>query len=130
MFLDEVSGVLNIAFSNAGFAPADVIANSTAKLAGDSWVRTWAVSFVELTAPFQGLTGDGGDRASLMRSIYEDAETFVSKHAKGFKILGVPVTVADSDGIVFTGETLQADRADRTDSTLEKPFFERHKFDN
>ena len=128
--IDEISGVLNVAYLNHGFTPANIKANTTAKQTADSWVRTWATSFVELSAPFQGLLGDDGDRSSLMRDIYEDAESFVDRHEVGYKILGIPVTVDSSEGVEFTAEDKQADRPDRTDTTLEKPLFERHKFDN
>ena len=128
--IDEVSGVLNIAFRKQGFAPSAIKVNSTATQAADSWVRTWATSFVELTAPFQGLTGGDDDRSTLMRNIYEDAEQWVSQHALGFKREGVAVADISSQGVVFTAETKQSDRTDKDDTGLEQPLFKRHQFDN
>ncbi len=128
--IDEVSSILNIAFRNGGFAPSAIKLNSTATQSADFWTRTWATSMVELTAPFQGLGGEDGDRSSLMRDIEGDAEAFVKNHALGFKREGVTVSDPESQGIAFTGETKQSDRVDKDNTSLEKPLFKRHQFDN
>ena len=129
-FINEASGVLNLALVQEGFNIPSVIANSTAKLSCDNWVRSWAVSFVELTHPMQGFGGDTGNRIELLQGMHGSSLEFVDNASRGFKQLGVTQTYSKSNVVKFTGETLQADRADPDDSTLQQPYFKRGQFDN
>lgn len=126
-FIDEASGVLNLALTQEGFNTASVIANSTAKLSCDNWVRSWAVSFVDLAHPV-GYDGQGKSRVELLQDMHGAAHEFVAMNAKGFKQLGVTQTY--SDYAKFTGETVQANRTDPDDTSLEQPKFTRGQFDN
>ena len=128
-FIDEASGILNLALTQGGFNTASVIANSTAKLACDNWVRTWTVSFVDLAHPV-GYNGEGKSRIELLQDIHGSAKDFVTMYGKGFKQLGITQSGASSEALKFTGETLQADRTDPDDTTLEQPKFTRGQFDN
>lgn len=129
-FIDEASGVLNVALSKQGFTGTNVIANSTAKLACDNWVRGWAVSFVELSHPMGGMGGEQKSRVELLQSMNGSANEFAIENAKGFKNLGITQTKTDANVISFTGETVQANRADPDDTSLEQPKFKRGQFDN
>jgi hypothetical protein len=129
-FINEASGVLNLALTQEGFSTASVIANSTAKLACDNWVRGWGVSFVELASPMQGFGGDNSGRSSMLQGMHGSALEFVEDYTKGFKMIGVTQTFSDSNVIRFTGETLQADREDPANSALAQPHFKRGQFDN
>lgn len=129
-FVDEASGVLNLALAQAGFNTVSLRANTTAKLACDSWVRSWGVSFVELTHPMQGFGGDTTNRITLLQGMHGRALEFVDDMTKGFKLLGVAQSHSDSNVVKFTGETAQGDRTDPVDSSLEQPYFKRKQFDN
>lgn len=129
-FIDETSAILNLALTQCGFSTSAVLANSTAKLACDSWVRGWAVSFVELTHPTQGLSGEGGSRVELLQTMQGRALEFVENYERGFKQMGITQSYSQSNVLRFTGETKQVDRADRTNTAIEQPHFERRQFDN
>ena len=129
-FIDESSGILNLALMDHGFAATSIIANSTAKLACDNWVRTWAVAMVELTSPAGGMGGGKNSRMDVLKEMNGDAKEFADKYAKAFKQLGISQAYSDGDQIVFTGQNLYTDRSDPTDSSLEKPLFRRNQFDN
>jgi len=128
-FIDRASGVLNVAIANAGFTPATVYANSTAKLACDDWVTQKAVKYVELTQRGTGYSAEEGSRTAAF-DMGEDATAFIKMNALGFIRLGVSQTNKLSDGLAFTGLTVQADRSDPDDTSLEQPLFTRRRFDN
>lgn len=127
-FIDRASGVLNNALLGAGFAPPDIRANSTAKLACDDWVVSKAAAMVELTQP--GAAFGEGDLSSHYGGLYGDACEFVKSAALGFKRAGVDASSATSEGLAFTGIKRHEDRPDPTRTTREQPLFRRHAFDN
>lgn len=128
-FIDEASANLNLGFLNQGFLPANVKANSTAKLSCDHWVRTQASSFVEITHPFQGLNSDQ-NRSQLLQGLMVSALDFAKSASLPLMNLGVEETYPQANALVFTGETAQADREDPDNADLEQPFFNRGQFDN
>lgn len=135
-FIDRASGVLNIALSSAGFAPAAIIANSTAKLACDEFVTEQAVVYVELTQRGVGYSDQQGSRTASFKGLSIQkpimataAQDFVGINKLGFQRLGVTQQHPLAEGLQFTAIGDQADRPDITDSTLEQPFFKRRQFD-
>jgi len=128
-FIDRASGILNVAIASAGFTPSSVYANTTAKLACDDWVTQKAVKYTELTQRGTGYSAAEGSRTAAF-DMTESAKEFVEMYALGFIRLGITQGTKLSSGLAFTGEGVQADRTDRTDTSLEQPVFERHKFDN
>lgn len=128
-FIDKASGVLNVAISQAGFAPSAVYANSTAKLACDDWVTNYAVRYVELTQRGTGYSEAEGSRTAAFK-MAESAKDFISMNSLGFVNLGISQNVKKSSGLLFTGMTAQNQRADPDDSTKEQPFARRHQFNN
>lgn len=129
-FIDRASGVLNLAISAGGFTPANIAANSTAKLACDDWVTARAAEYVEVTQRGVGYSEGEGSRTSAFRNLNKSANEFVSLNSLGFVRLGVTQSNKKSDGLAFTGLDAQADRSDPTDSSLEQPLFKRRIFDN
>ena len=129
-FVDEASGVLNMAIRSAGFSPANIRANSTAKLSCDSWVRAQSAIFVELTQRGVGYGDAEGSRTAGFGGLYEKAVTYINNIKKGFIYEGIAQTNKMSDGLVFTGETLQADRSDPDNTALQQPKFTLGQFDN
>jgi hypothetical protein len=129
-YIDRASGVLNLALSGGGFQPANVYTNSTAKLACDDFVTTKAATYAELTHRGTGYSDEEGSRTAAFGSLYKSAVEFVTANSLGFVRLGVSQTYRMSDGLAFTGLQRQSLRTDRTDTTLEQPFAERHQFDN
>lgn len=128
-FIDETSGLLNLSLRKYGFAPSVVIANSTTKLACDLWVRGKTAKLIELSHPTQGFMGDNENRTDMLDGLLGAADRFVEKSALGFKRAGLAVTDPSSQGLSLTGTTLQADRSDPEDTTLEQPYFTRRQFD-
>ena len=128
-FIDRASGVLNVAIAAAGFTPATIIANSTAKLACDDWVTQKATKYVELTQRGTGYSADEGSRTAAF-DMGSDANEFIKMNALGFVRLGISQGYKMSDGLAFTGLDAQADRSDPDDTSLEQPLFSRRKFDN
>ena len=126
--IDESSGLLNLSLRKYGFAPAVVYANSTTKLACDLWVRGKTVKMVELSHPTQGFGADNDTRVDMLDGLYGAADKFVEKNALGFKRAGIAVADPSSQGLVLTGTTVQADRTDYDDDTLEQPMFKRNLF--
>ena len=125
--IDQISAQLNVALAGAGLTVP--VTNTTAKAACDGWVRFKAAAAVEETA--QGLSTWGmldAERPGTMMTISGAAGKFAKANALGFKRLGVAVGHVSSEGLTFTGQTATADRADRTDTGLRPPRFERGMF--
>lgn len=129
-FIDECSGMLNLSLRGAGFAPSAVYANSTAKQAMDSWVRLKTVSFVNFAQPYQGLNGMQDSPADLFANMLGDASKFVQSYKFALINAGISQAVKASDGLQFTGQTVQSDRSDPSDTSMEQPKFTRGMFDN
>lgn len=127
-FIDRASGVLNVAISQAGFAPSGVYANSTAKLSCDDWVTNYATRYVELTQRGTGYSEQEGSRTASF-NLQKSANDFVKANSLGFIRLGITQTKKMSDGLSYTGLTAQADRSDPQDSSLEQPFAKRRQWD-
>ena len=129
-FIDRVSGVLNGAMWRAGFSPTNIQANSTAKLICDDFVTMQSVAQIELTQRGEGFGSEENNRFGAFRGLYRDVKKFVEDNALGFKFMGVTDSKPASQGLVFTGLDVQADRTDPDDSSLEQPAFKRRQFDN
>ena len=129
-FIDRASGVLNSALASAGLPPANVRANTTAKLSADDWVTARASEYAELSRRGAGYSDGEGSRTAAFRNLYKSAEEFVAANSLGFIRLGVTQTTKLSSGLVFTAQDAQADRPDRSDTSLEQPFAERKQWDN
>lgn len=127
-FIDRASGVLNIALEQAGFHTP--VANSTGKLALDDWVSQRAAEYVELTQRGVGFSDAEGSRTASFRNLAKSAAEFVGMYALGFKNLGLAMDFQSADGLSFTGQTAQADRADPSDTSLQQPAFVRGQFNN
>jgi len=128
-FLDKASGVLNTAIAGAGFTPSGVYANSTAKLSCDDWVTNYAVRYVELTQRGTGYNENEGSRTAAF-NMMKSANDFVKMNALGFVRLGISQGKKLSDGLSFTGLTVQSERSDPNDTSLEQPFATRRQWDN
>jgi len=127
-FIDRASGILNNVIIGKGVLPANVKANSTAKLALDDWVINYATRQVELTKAGGGWEDNEGSR--LDGFSVKDADEYIEMLMKGWKELGIVVTEAASVGLHFTGLDPHKDRADPGNTSIEQPLFRRHKFDN
>lgn len=127
-FMDRASGVLNAALTRRGLTVP--ITNTTAKLVCTDWVVAQTVAFVELTQRGAGHSGDENARHNSFINLHKQANEFAKDNAMGFKWLGVGVSHQASEGLVFTGETAVADRADPTDTGLEQSLFRRNQFDS
>jgi len=124
-FIDRASGILNTSFNVQGLTTH--ITNSTAKLMCDAWVVEKATAYTEATKAGSGFDGS---RTVSFSSMQEDALKFAEANALGFKRLGVVAAYPLSDGLINPAETVQADRTDPDDTSLEQPKFTRGKFDN
>jgi hypothetical protein len=129
-FIDRASGVLNVAIAKAGFTPAGIRGNSTAKLAADDWVTDRAAEYVEITQRGAGYSDGEGSRTATFHNLSKDADQFIAINTLGFIRLGVEQTIKQSSGLAFTGLDAQKDRPDRTNESLEQPFAERGQFNN
>lgn len=127
-FVDRASGVLNGALNTRGLTTP--VTNTTAKLALDDWVVSRATEYVELTQRGAGFSGEEGSRTVMFANMSVDALAFVKSNELGWKRLGVAEGHRLSEGLAFTGQTIQADRADPDDTTLEQPKFLRGQWDN
>jgi len=130
-FIDRASAAVNVACRNEGITTP--IANSTAKLDADNFVVTKTAQFVELT--LRGAGSRRGDprvdsMGSFLAGLHKSAKSFVLDNRLGWLRLGVGVSNPKSDGLVFTGETAQADRSDPSNSALAQPKFKRGQFDS
>jgi len=128
-FIDEVSGMLNAAIREHGFAPSAVAANSTCSLSCDAWVRTKVVALVEMVNNIAGVGGDEESPARYFGGLLGAADRFVGNLAKGWKREGVTVADPTHQGLAFTGLTLQDDRVDPDNTGYEQPKFKRGLFD-
>lgn len=129
-FLDRASGTLNLALRTAGFAPANIIANSTAKLACDDWTVARACEYAELTHRGVGYSDAEGSRTAAFRNLTKSANDFVNANSLGFVREGVSQGYKKSDGLAFTGQDAQDDRTDPSDTSMEQPFAVRRQWDN
>lgn len=127
-FLTRAGGLLNIALAGRGFSVP--ITNSTAKLACDDWVTAQAVEYVELTQRGTGYSDAEGSRTRVFAGLHRRASDFAKENELGFKRVGAEVGHRKSEGLGFSGQTLQADRADPDDTGLEQPKFTRGLFDH
>jgi len=128
-FIDRASGVLNVAIARAGFSPSSVRANSTAKLSCDDWVTNNATRYVELTQRGTGYSENDGSRTASF-SLQDAATEFIDVNSLGFVRLGISQGKKMSDGLSFTGLTVQSERTDQDDTSLEQPFAIRRQWDN
>ena len=127
-FIDRASAALNVAIRVRGLSTP--VTNTTSKLDCDNWVTGKAAEFVELTRRGAGSREPGGtSRFRPMSGLAKDATEFVKTNSLGWVRLGVTESNRMSDGLVFTGETVQADRADPDDTTIAQPIFKRDLFD-
>lgn len=127
-FIDRASGILNNVIIGKGVTPANVRANSTAKLALDDWVVRYAVRQVELTKAGGGW--EEGEGSRLAGFSMKDADEYVEMLMKGWKELGITVTEAASTGLYYTGLKPHKDRSDPGSTSVEQPLFRRRDFDN
>ncbi len=127
-FIDRASGVLNLALSNAGFAIP--VSQADAKLACDDWVVGMAAAYVELSQPYTGADPQENKRSGLLSRLSKEAAKFVKDNQAGFANLGVAQTADDSNGLIFTGMTTEADRVDPDDASIAQPKFSRGQFDS
>jgi len=126
-FIDRASGVLNVAMEARGLDTP--ITNTTAKLLCDDWVVAQAAMYTEMTQRGTGFSDAEGSRTSYFRGLHERANEFSKANSLGFVRLGVAQSTKMGAGLIFTGETLAADRVDPDDTTLEQPLFSRKQFD-
>ena len=128
-FIDRASGLLNVAIAAEGFLPASVYGNAVAKLACDDWVTMLAAKYVELTQRGTGYSDAEGSRIAAFDPA-KSAREFIADMALGFKRLSIAQNNRVSSGLQFTGLTIQSDRSDPDDDTLEQPKFERGQWNN
>jgi hypothetical protein len=131
-FIDRASANLNMALAQVGFhVPLNSTnANSTAKLVCDDWVTQRATEYTELTQRGAGFNESEDSRAGFFMNLTKSARTFAEENRMGLLRLGAHFTYNLSDGLKFTGETIQDERTDKDDTSLEKPKFKRGLFDN
>ena len=129
-FIDRSSGRLNVAIAAEGFAPSAVYGNSTAKLACDDYVTMKSAKYVEMTQRGTGYSVNEGSRLAAFEMDDRKENEFVADMALGWKRLGIAQTTRMSEGLQFTGLTVQSDRTDPDDTTLEQPKFTRGQWDN
>ena len=127
-FLTRVSGVLNVALQGLGFATP--ITNSTAKLACDDWATLRTVEYVELTQRGTGYSDAQGSRTAAIKGLTESAKEFVRENRLAFSRLGVEVLHSLSEGLLFTGQQEQSERADQLNDSLQQPKFTTGMFEN
>lgn len=125
-FLQRASALLDLALAQHGFSVP--VTQATAKSACDEWVVERAVAMAELSYPTSGDMLN--EHALWLRdNMQRHATEFVKANANGFKNLGVPTSDDVSQGLVFTGETAQANRSDPDNTGLAQPKFKRGQFD-
>ena len=129
-FIDRASGILNMSFRNAGFAPSAITANSTAKLLADDWVVNRAAAMAELTQRGTGFDGKEGSRTAGLLSLNGDADEYVKSIALGLKREGIAVGNPVHQGLTFTAFDKDSERSDPDSTTLEQPKFKRGLFDS
>ena len=124
-FIDRASALLNLALATHGFSPSAVYGNAVAKLACDDWVTQQAVSYVRYAQRSVGIISDREEKFEM-----GDANQFVMDMVQGLVNIGVAQGDPISDGLTFTGLTVQSDRTDPLDTTREQPIFTRRQFEN
>lgn len=125
-FLNQVSGVLNVALSNEGFTIP--ITQIDARLSCDSWAVKWAAAMVE--SLFPSTRGFRRERErNPLEGLEQDAVDFASANAVGFANLGIVQSKPDSVAVYFTGEDTGSIRADPLNTALRQPDFTRGQFD-
>jgi hypothetical protein len=125
--VDRASAALNVALAGAGLSVP--VAQVDAKLACDEWVIARVVGMAELTRQAQGWSGDEGSRSAGFLSLLDSALDFARQHALAFRRLGCAAADPPSQGLAFTGETAEGDRADPDDDSLRPPRFSRGMFE-
>ena len=130
-FVDRASAQLNVALEGAGLSSPlnTTTANTTAVLAADDWTVTQTAKYVESTRRGAGSRSPEGVLLSGISDLSTKAIKFVESHALGWKRMGVTEDHRMSEGLTFTGLTVQADRADPDDSGLVQPAFKRKQWD-
>lgn len=128
-FIDRASALVNACISAAGFTPATVYANSTAKLALDDWVVTKAARMVELTQRGTGYSEAEGSRLAGFDGMMKDACAYVQGLTAGWKELGITVNQPSSEGLTFTALDKHSQRSDPDDTSREQPRIRRRQFD-
>jgi hypothetical protein len=130
-FIDEASGLVNVAARRYGFDPAELTANSTAKLILDNWVRGKAARMVHLSNPHLGSAdGDEENPLEFYDKMGKGAADLIKENVLGFQRLGITQDHKASDGLNYTGEDVQTTRDDPKNKSLAQPSFKRGKFDN
>lgn len=125
-FIDRASAHLNVALADAGMAAP--VTNSTAKLMMDDWVTARATEYVELTQRGSGYSDAENSRYVGFRNMAKAAKAFIAENRLGLIRLGISESHGKAEGLQFTGQTAQADRADQDDNSLEQPLFRRRLF--
>ena len=129
-FLTYASAMLNSALAEHGFSvPMNTTSNSTANAQCDLWVSIKAAQMCEYTQRGSGFDSGDDQRYFKLVGLSSDPSRFVRDNALGWKRGGATVSHALSEGLKFTGETVQSDRTDPDDTSLEQPFFIRGQFD-
>jgi hypothetical protein len=126
-FIDRASGLVNVALARAGFTPSSIYENSTAKLTCDDWVTNYAARYVELTQRGTGYSESEGGRLPAFEM--GTADEFVNSNKLGFIQLGISQSRKMSAGLAFTGLTVQSERTDPDNTSLEQPVFTRNMFE-
>ena len=126
-FIDRSSGVLNSALWGAGFDPANVTANSTAKLSCDDWVTIRAANWVESTQRLAGFSDLPNEKPEDLQSMAQEA---VDGWMLGFARMGITVSDPAHQGLQFTAMDDHDERSDPDSDTIEQPLFRRRMFEN
>ena len=129
-FIDRASGVVNVNLWKAGFDPASVMANSTARLPLDDIVTMRGAAYAEMTQRGEGFSSEEGSRHAMFLGLSTEVNEQIELNSLGWKRMGVAVANPSSEGLYFTGLLAQYQRTDPTDPTLEQPIFKRGQFNN
>jgi hypothetical protein len=129
-FIDRASGILNGVILGAGFAPATITANSTAKLALDDWTTNRAAMYAELTGRGAGWSESELTRTGTFKSLADDAAEYIEMLAPGWKMAGLTVADPSHQGLTFTALDKHSERDDPDSTSLEQPKIRRGMFDH
>lgn len=129
-FIDRASGHINVALAQAGFTPANVYANSTAKLLMDDWVTQRGAEYVELTQRGAGFNDTENNRWHAFRNMQKEAADFIASMQLGLQRLDISIAHPVSEGLTFTGLDTYDQRSDPDNTGRRQPFFRRGLFDN
>jgi hypothetical protein len=130
VFVDRASGLLNNAILAAGFTPATVSANSTAKLPLDDWTTHRAAMYCELTQRGAGYSEAEMTRSGMFKSLTDDAYDFVEGLVDAWKRLGLSVADPAHQGLAFTGMDAYDERSDPDNTDRRQPRFRIGRWDN